>query len=99
MIRVAHKAFADADVTISPSRISRLVRRCLDRAKRHDVPFRDSLAELANLSSSQRRRVFADPDLARCIAYADTTGEEASHNACRVDPDGSRSRARAAHRP
>jgi hypothetical protein len=92
MIRVARKAFADADVTISPSRISRLVRRCLDRAKRYNVPFRDSLAEAANLSSAQRRRVFADPELARCIAYCDPVGEAAVNNVLR---ERRRARARA----
>jgi hypothetical protein len=99
MIRVAHKAFTDADIIISPSRVSRLVRRCLDRVKRKDVSFRDALTEAANLSSSQRRRVFADPDMARCIAYRDPAGEEATNDAYRSDPDGSRARARAARRP
>lgn len=98
MIRAAHRAFADAGITVSPSRISRMVRRCLGRVQRDNVTFRDALADAADMSSAQRRRVFANPDLARCIAYADPTGEDATEAARRADPDGRRARARAAYR-
>lgn len=83
MLRAAHHALAAADVVIGPSKVARIVRRFGVAVSRRGQTFHEFLTNEANLTPSQQRRVFANPDLARCIAYLDPTGETAVNNVMR----------------
>jgi hypothetical protein len=65
---------------MSPSKVSRLVRRYDARVKQNGWTFVDFLANSVQLSAAQRRQALNDPDLERVISYRDPTGERAVKN-------------------
>ncbi|ORX08074.1 hypothetical protein AWC30_03965 [Mycolicibacillus trivialis] len=83
MVTAAHKALADADVEIGPSKVARIVRRFGRAADQHGMTFHEFLTNEANLTPAQRRSVVGHPELARVIAYADPTGETAVNRVMR----------------
>ena len=83
VIRAAHKAMTECGVVISPRRVNKIVRRFCMNARRHGSTFHEFLAQEADLSPVQRRRIAADPDLQRLFAYPDPVGEEAVRNVIR----------------
>jgi hypothetical protein len=73
---------------MSPSKVSRLVRRFEARVERNGMTFHEFLVNAADLTADQRRRALADPDLARVTAYFDPVGEEAVRRVMRLRRDG-----------
>ncbi len=71
-VRAAHKALLDCEVEISISKVNRIIRGFEKRAQREGVTFHEFLSGAANLTAGQRRRIAADPDLQRVIAYTAT---------------------------
>jgi hypothetical protein len=65
------------EISMSPSKISRIVRTYKHQVERNGFPFVDFLVNAVDISTHQRR---ADPNTARVISYADQTGEVAVHN-------------------
>lgn len=68
---------------MSASKVARLIAKFDRIAARHGRTFHEFLSAEANLTGPQRRRVFGNPDLARCIAYLDRTGEAAVNHVMR----------------
>jgi trimethylamine:corrinoid methyltransferase-like protein len=83
VIRAAHKALAESGVSMSPRKVSKIVRRFGMNARKSGVSFHEYLSAEANLSPAQRRYLAANPDLQIVIAYADPTGETAVNNVMR----------------
>jgi hypothetical protein len=83
LIKHAHKLLADCGITMSPSKVSRLVREFQNRVAQNGFAFEAFLVNSVQLTSEQRRRALANPDIARVIAYADPTGETAVNNILR----------------
>lgn len=83
LIRVAHVVLDNVGHAMSPSKVSRLVRRFEYQVAGNGWSFFDYLANSIALDAEQRRRALADPEVARVIAYADTTGETAVRNVMR----------------
>jgi len=79
-VRAAHKALRDCGVEILPCKVNRILRGFEKRARREGVTFHEFLSGAAGLTPGQRRRIAADPDLQRVIAYTDPTGETAVDN-------------------
>lgn len=65
-------------VSMSPSKVARLVHRYQYRVAHTDYPFADRIANSVTLATDQRR-VMAD-ELTRVAGYADPTGETAVRN-------------------
>lgn len=82
-IRAAHAITAALDLTMSASKIMRLVRRFEARIERNGWNFFEFFSTTCHLTLDQRRRALADPDTARAIAYTDHTGETAVHTVLR----------------
>lgn len=81
LVRRAHKLLGDAGMTMSPSRVSRLVRQYNRRCAANGFSFEAFLANsVVELTAEQRRRVMANPDIARVVSYLDPTGEQAAAN-------------------
>jgi hypothetical protein len=70
-----------AEVYMSPSKVSRLVKEYeREWAPKGRYTFAEFFINRAELSVQQRRRPPTDPDHARAITYADPTGETAIRN-------------------
>lgn len=80
LIKHAHKLLINCGITMSPSKVSRLVRDFKNRVESNGHPFEAFLVNSVQLTAEQRRKALANPDIARTIAYADPTGETAVHN-------------------
>lgn len=65
---------------MSPSKVSRLVRQYKYRVEQNGFPFEAFLVNSVQMTEQQRRRLLADPAVARVISYADPTGETAARN-------------------
>lgn len=84
LIRVAHAILEHAGYEgIGPRKVHRLVRQYQDRVAPNGWSFLDYLANAVQMDAERRRGLFADPALARVIAYADPTGETAVKNVMR----------------
>lgn len=83
LIRHAHRLLADSGVTMSPSKVSRLVRDYKRRVETSGFPFEAFLVNSALLTADQRRRALLNPNIVRVIAYADPTGETAVNRVMR----------------
>jgi hypothetical protein len=85
-IRTVHAILANCGVEIGPMRVKRLVRQFHTNATRsgwHGWTLFDFLANEIHLTADQGRKLLADPDFQRVIAYADPTGEDAVSNVMR----------------
>jgi hypothetical protein len=82
-IAAAHKLLTGTGYYMSPSKVSRLVRQFETRLESAGADFFDFLANKVQLTTEQRIRALANPDIARVIAYADPTGESAVNNVIR----------------
>jgi len=80
MVNHAHKLLANCGVSMSPSKVSRLVREFKHRVEQNGFPFEAFLVNTVQLTADQRRRLAANPDIAKAISYADPTGETAVNN-------------------
>jgi hypothetical protein len=65
---------------MSPSKVSRLVREFKHRVEQNGFPFEEFLVNAVQVTAEQRRRLAANPDIAKVIRYADPTGETAVRN-------------------
>jgi hypothetical protein len=77
LIKAAHMLLEEYEISMSPSKVSRIVRTYKHQVERNGFPFVDFLVNAVDISMHQRR---ADPNKARVISYADPTGEDAVHN-------------------
>jgi hypothetical protein len=77
MTRAAHTALNDCGVIVGPSRVARIIRRFAKAISRHGYTFHEFLTNEAALTAEQQHRILGHPEWARCIAYADPTGEHA----------------------
>ncbi len=80
LIRGAHLIFTNCGVSISPQRVTRLVRQFKSRVEQNGFAFFDFLANSVQLDAERRRTALSDPDVLRVIAYSDPTGEAAVRN-------------------
>jgi hypothetical protein len=90
-IKAAHIALAHAGITMSPSRVSRIVRRFEKHVERNgwsDWSFPEFLTDGVHLSPEQRTRLLCDPDLARATKHFDPVGEDAVFNVMRAGGGG-----------
>ena len=85
LIRDAHTALSNAGIGMSPSKVSRIVRQFKHRVEANGFTFGQFLANAVVMNAEQRRRVLADPAIARVISYADPTGEAAVANVIRAN--------------
>jgi hypothetical protein len=91
LIRVAHCLLDSLDLTMSPSKISRLVRRYQTHVQpaadgvrpgrwRRGWSFLEFFGTACQLTAEQHRRALANPELAYLLCYRDPTGETAARN-------------------
>ncbi|MHC9292492.1 hypothetical protein ACRCUN_08475 [Mycobacterium sp. LTG2003] len=80
LVTHAHKLLANCGVSISPSKVSRMVREYKRRVEKNGFPFEAFLVNTVQLTAEQRRQMLANPDIARVISYSDPTGETAANN-------------------
>lgn len=80
LVRIAHATLADCGMEMSPSKVSRLVRKFQARVQHNGWAFFEFFANALLLTADQRRRATANPDVVRVIGYADPTGEQAVNN-------------------
>lgn len=83
LISHAHKLLANCGIAISPSKVSRMVRKYKHRVENNGFPFEAFLVNTVQLSAQQRRQMLANPDIASVISYSDPTGETAVNNVVR----------------
>jgi hypothetical protein len=77
LVRAAHAVLGNCGVTMSASKVSRLVRDYQRNVAPNGYPFFSFLATAVQLSDEQKRTALLNPDIARVISYADPTGETA----------------------
>lgn len=80
LVSHAHKLLANCGVSISPSKVSRMVREFKHRIEKNGFPFEAFLVNTVQLTAQQRQMMIADPEIARVISYSDPTGESAVNN-------------------
>lgn len=80
LIVAAHGILDACGYPLSQSKVSKLVRRFRYRVENNGFAFFDFIANAIQLTEAQRRNALSNPDVARCIAYADPTGETAVNN-------------------
>lgn len=85
LVRRAQIILGACGFPMGPSKVSRLVRRFQYRVEHNGYAFFDFIANAMRLTEAQRRAALADPDVAKCIAYADPTGEAAVENVMRQE--------------
>lgn len=84
LIEHAHKLLTDCGITMSPSRVTRLVRQFKYRVESNGFAFESFLANTVQLTVEERRKALQHPDIARVVSYTDTTGETAVKNVMRL---------------
>lgn len=83
-LKVAARAILwNCGIDYGPSKIHRLCCQFANRVRHNGFEFFDFLANKVELTADQRRNALANPDVQRCIAYADPTGETAVDNVMR----------------
>jgi len=90
-IKAAHIALTHAGISLSPSRVSRIVRRFEAHVRRNGwsgFSFPQFLVDGVRMTVEQRTRLLCDPDLARATAHVDPTGDEAVFNIKRAGGGG-----------
>ena len=83
LVRAAHTALNNAGIGMSASKVSRLVRQFQHRVEANGLPFEEFLCNAVVMDAEQRRRVLADPEIARVTKHPDPVGEEAVNNVMR----------------
>jgi hypothetical protein len=83
LIRAAHLVLDNCGMTMSPSKVSRLVRDYRRHVAPNGYPFFSFLATAVQLSDEQKRVALMNPEIARAVSYADPTGETAVNNVLR----------------
>jgi hypothetical protein len=83
LVRAAHLILGNWGITMSPSKVSRLVRDYRRNVADNGYPFFSFLATAVQLSDEQKRSALMNPEIARAISYADPTGETAVSNVLR----------------
>lgn len=86
LIKHAQKLLINCGITMSPSKVSRLVREYRHRVERNGFAFEAFLVNSVMLTAEERRRVLANPDVAKAISYPDPVGEEAVRHVMRHLP-------------
>ncbi|WP_454175334.1 hypothetical protein [Gordonia sputi] len=77
-IRTVHAVLANCGISMSPSRVSRLVRRFEYRINgTGEYSLLDYLGSQVQLTAEQRRQIADDPDMQRVFGWPDPTGEDA----------------------
>ena len=80
-IRAVHLHLANSDVVVSPSKVSRMVRKFAAHVTRDGGSFHEFLVNARDLSIEQRRRVVADPESEWFLSWwEDPTGRQACIN-------------------
>lgn len=79
-VRTVHAILDNAGVRLSPSKVSRIVRRWAHQGAGTLV---DALAEQVAMSTAARRAITDHPDYEPVINYCDPTGEAAVRNVMR----------------
>ncbi len=69
---------------MSASKVARLVRQFQQRVEANGLPFDEFLCNAVVMDAEQRRRVLADPEIARVTKHSDPTGETAVNNVMRA---------------
>lgn len=87
LIKRAHTLLDDCGISMSPSKVARIVREFKRRVEHNGFSFEAFLVNSVQLSADQRRRALANPDIARVISYADPTGETAVRRVMRQGGD------------
>jgi hypothetical protein len=83
-IRAVHVHLARSDVVMSPSKVSRMVRKFAARVTRDGCTFHEFLINARDLSAEARRRAVADPELTWFLSWwEDPTGRQACLNVMR----------------
>ena len=77
LIKAAHKLLAEYEVSMSPSKVTRIVRTYKHHVEQNGFSFVDFLVNQVGISMNKR---WADLNTARVITYADPTGEDAVRN-------------------
>jgi hypothetical protein len=83
LVKAAHLVLDNCGISMSPSKVSRLVRTYQYRVAQNGFSFFQFLANAVQLSEEQKRAALLNPDIARAISYADPTGETAVNNVLR----------------
>ena len=81
--RIANATLDASGYTLGRSKVRRLVREFTSRVERNGFEFFEFFTNALLLDADTRRRALLNPDVARVITYADTTGETAARNADR----------------
>jgi hypothetical protein len=77
-IRAAHAILGSNGLEMSPSKISRLVRRFAFRVENNGWSFFEFFTNAIRLTADQRRQAIADPDVRVFAYWWDPTGEDAA---------------------
>ena len=77
MTRAAHTALSECGVIVGPAKVARIIRRFGKAISAHGYTVHEFLTNEAALTAEQQHRILGHPEWARCIAYADPTGEHA----------------------
>jgi len=83
LIKAAHLVLDNCGLSLTPAKVSRLVRDYERHVHANGFSFFVYLANSVQLTEDQRRRAMTNPDIARAISYADPTGESAVNNVMR----------------
>lgn len=82
-IRAVHAVLDCSGYTMSPSKVTRLVRDFNSRVARNGFEFFDYVVNVIRLDDYNRRKALTHPDVARVVSYSDPTGETAVRNVLR----------------
>ena len=83
LIQAAHLILGNCGISLSASKVSRIVRSYQRDVARNGFGFFEFLANSVHLSELQKRGALLNPDVALVISYADPTGESAVNNVMR----------------
>ena len=83
LLRAAHLVLTNCGISMSHSKVCRLVHTFEHRVAGNGWSFFDYLANRIQLNAEKRRQLLHNPDVMRVIAYADPTGEQAVNNVLR----------------
>lgn len=83
LIKAAHLVLDECGITLSPSKVSRIVRDYQRNVAPNGFGFFPFLATAVQLSEGQKQTALLNPEIARAISYADPTGETAVNRVIR----------------
>lgn len=82
-VTASHTILGNCGITMSATKVRRLVQRFEHDVEPMGWSFFDFLANAVQLDVERRRQLLDNPDVARAITYADPTGEAAVRNVMR----------------